>query len=44
MSHMVVSQVSEFVRHTHWLGLRADPRTRRCMSGADDASFAFLVP
>lgn len=25
MSHMVVSQVSEFVRHTHWLGLRADP-------------------
>jgi hypothetical protein len=32
MSHMVVSEVSEFLRHTLWLGLRADAVTSQLVT------------
>lgn len=33
MSHMVIGQVSEFLRHTLWLGLRADSVTSQLVTG-----------
>src|SRR5512134_1103507 len=40
MSHMVVSQVSEFLRHTLWLGLRADPVTSQLVTSEQNIVLA----